>query len=359
MEALNEKAGIAIDQRRQELAEEIVSRQYQVESEIWERFGAKGREMSLSDQNFHLQYLSEAVRLTEPQLFAEYIAWVRDLFDSLGFPRSALATVLTLTKEVIEETYSEDITSPAKACIDAGKERLEASTAKIPSFISDESPLSDLARRYLDALLGAERHVASRLVLEAVEKGAGVKDIYTHVFQASQCEIGRLWQTRQITVAQEHYCTASTQLIMSQLYPYVFASEKVGRRLVATCVGGELHEIGARMVADFFEMDGWDTYYLGANTPTESVLKAVSDQRAHVLGVSVTMTFHAHILSELIREVRAAFGDQVKLLVGGYPFNIAHDLWRKVGADGYAPHAQGAITMANKLVLGESKNEPQ
>jgi methylmalonyl-CoA mutase cobalamin-binding domain/chain len=270
-----------------------------------------------------------------------------------------LATVLTFTSEVIEETNSEELASLVTPCIDAAKDRLAGASAGIPSFISDGSPLSGLVRRYLDALLGADRHLASRLVLEVVEKGTDVKDIYTHVFQASQREIGRLWQMRQITVAQEHYCTASTQLVMSQLYPHVFATEKVGRRLVATCVGGELHEIGARMVADFFEMDGWDTYYLGANTPAESILKAVSDQRAHVLGVSVTMTFHAHILTELISEVRAAFNDQVKLLVGGYPFNIVPDLWRKVGADGYAPDAESAIALANRLVVGEGKNELQ
>jgi hypothetical protein len=58
MEDLNEKAGIAIDRRRHELAEEIVSRQYKREPETWGRFGDKGREISLRDQNYHLQYLS-------------------------------------------------------------------------------------------------------------------------------------------------------------------------------------------------------------------------------------------------------------------------------------------------------------
>jgi methylmalonyl-CoA mutase cobalamin-binding domain/chain len=199
--------------------------------------------------------------------------------------------------------------------------------------------------------------LASQLILKAVQEGTDVKDIYTHVFQATQHEIGRLWQTNQISVAQEHYCTASTQIIMSQLYPYVFTSEKVGRRLVATCIGGELHEIGMRMVADFFEMEGWDTYFLGANAPNESIVKAISDQRAQVLGVSVTMTFHVHLLSALIEMVRTAFGDQVKIFVGGYTFNIAPDLWKKVGADGYAPNAQQAILLANRLIAPEGENE--
>jgi methanogenic corrinoid protein MtbC1 len=34
-----------------------------------------------------------------------------------------------------------------------------------------------------------------------------------------------------------------------------------------------------RMVADFMEMEGWDTYYLGANTPTESVFTHRDSQK--------------------------------------------------------------------------------
>ena len=119
----------------------------------------------------------------------------------------------------------------------------------------------ELAVSYLNTLLAGDSHLANQLILDAVRHGFGVKDIYLHVFQPCQQEIGRLWQMNRISVAQEHFCTVVTQTIMSQLYPYIFATEKNGRRLVATSVSGELHEIGMRMVADFLEMEGWTTYY--------------------------------------------------------------------------------------------------
>ena len=90
----------------------------------------------------------------------------------------------------------------------------------------------------LRLLLRGNRQAASQLILTAVARGVTVKDIYLHVFQRTQYEIGRLWQINRISVAQEHFCTAATQLIMSQLYPHIFRTERVGRRLVATCVGG-------------------------------------------------------------------------------------------------------------------------
>ena len=155
----------------------------------------------------------------------------------------------------------------------------------------------------------------------------------------------------QMSVAEEHYCTAATQLIMSQLYSRIFNTAKKGRCLVAACVGGELHEIGLRMVADFFEMEGWDTYYLGANMPASGIVQTLTERKADVLAISATMTFHIRLVAELIACVRAAdSGGRINILVGGYPFNIEPDSWRRVGADGYAQNAEHAVAVANSLV---------
>jgi len=210
----------------------------------------------------------------------------------------------------------------------------------------------DLAGEYLGLLLKGDRYGAGRLIMEAVEKGIPVRDIYLNVFQPSQHEVGRLWQHNEINVAQEHYCTAATQMIMSQLYPYIFSTEKNGRRLVATCVGGELHELGMRMVSDFFEMEGWDTYFLGANMPVESVISTIQELEPDLLAISTSMTFHISRTREFIAQIRDALGDRsIPILVGGRPFNVAPDLWRQVKADGYAADAEHALKTVDELLL--------
>lgn len=227
----------------------------------------------------------------------------------------------------------------------------QADTSYQDGELRDESGLKTLADAYLGRLLQADRHAASRMILDAVDQGTSVRDIYLNVFQPSQYEVGRLWQNNQISVAQEHFCTAATQMIMSQLYPVIFNSEKNGLRLVATCVGGELHEIGMRMVTDFFEMEGWDTYYLGANTPAESIIHTLQEKKTDIIAISASMTFKIDAVIGLISDIRASeSAENSKILVGGRPFNIAPDLWRRVHADGYAPDAQSAITSAENLL---------
>ena len=221
----------------------------------------------------------------------------------------------------------------------------------MPTFIEGDTSIDNLARQYLEALLRADRQGASRMILNDVQNGESIKKIYTQVFQRTQREVGRLWQTNQISVAQEHYCTAATQMVMSQLYPYIFSGERKDHRLVAACVGGELHEIGARMVADFFEMEGWDTYFLGANTPPDTIVATVLERKADLLALSATMTFHIGKVAEIISLLRAKESSvRTRVLVGGYPFNLSPDLWEKIGADGYAPDAETAVQEAAKLI---------
>ena len=218
-----------------------------------------------------------------------------------------------------------------------------------PAFSGGSHPFSGLAREYLETLLSGNRGNASRLILAAADNGMTVKDIYLHVFQPAQYEIGNLWQTNKISVAQEHFCTAATQLIMSQLYPRIFSGNKSGGTIVATCVSGELHEIGVRMVADFFEMDGWNSYYLGSNMPFPDIVDAVATHKADVLAVGVTITRHVPEVEQLIRAARSSPAcATVKILAGGYPFNIDPGLAAKIGADGSAPDAGSAIALARE-----------
>ncbi len=341
-------------EQRDALSEAIVTRQYSLQREIWEPFGATGREKSLRDTRWHLSYLSGALAVSEPSLFADYAAWAKVLFAGLKFPEEIWVVTLECTRDVLQERLPPEMAATAGAYVEAGLRILSQSPSTLPSFISPDAPLSNLAAEYLKALLRGARSVASQIVTEALEGGVSTKDIYLHIFQSCQYEIGRLWQMNQISVAQEHYCTAATQLIMSQLYPRIFATEKIGRRLVAACVGGELHEIGVRIVTDFLEMEGWDTYYLGANTPTESIMRTIDERDADVLGISDTITFHMSAVTELIARVRASDRRKdIKILVGGYPFNIAPELWKKVGADGCAHDAQDAVGVANRLLANE------
>jgi methanogenic corrinoid protein MtbC1 len=267
-----------IKARQEELAEEILRLHYRKQPELEKRYDERCRELCLQDIQYHLSYLAEAVSSSSASLFVDYIEWVRVLLSGLGLPEEDLAINLRCMREVLLDRLSGMGRDVLQACLDDAMSRLEHPQQEPHSFIDVEQPLGGLARNYLDSLMEGDRGRALGLVKDASASGIGLKGIYLHVFQPCQQELGRLWHTGRISVAQEHFCTAATQLIMSQLYPLVFDSDKKGLRCVAACVSGELHELGIRMVSDFLEMEGWDTYYLGANSPASGILSAIEEK---------------------------------------------------------------------------------
>lgn len=350
MNALNQQVSEALNTRRAELAAQMVTREFVRHPELEQRYGKIGREKCLEDAGYHLAYLAQAIAADNRKLFCNYIGWAKVMLAKRGVPATDLAGLLETMKESLRSELPSGFCRLACDYVDGGLRELPHLPDDLPTCLAEGTPLAALAGEYLQALLRGERQVASKLILDSVRQGTPVRDLYLHVFQRTQYEIGRLWQVNQISVAQEHYCTAATQLVMSQLYPHIFAGEKTHGTLVATCVAGDLHEIGLRMVCDFFELDGWNTYYLGANVPNPSVVQALIKQQAAVLAISATMTYHVRAVAALIVAVRGVPEcGGVKILVGGYPFKVAPDLWRDIGADGSAPDAQAAIQLANRF----------
>lgn len=350
MNAFHQQVGEALHAGRAGLVAQIVEREYVRHPELEERYGKTVRDRMMEDTGYHLAYLAQAVSVDRAELFVEYIGWARVTLAKRGVPDPYLATLLESMKDSIRAELPAEFRELPCEHLDLALRQLPMLPDDVPSFISDANPFAALAAAYLEALLRCDRDAASRLIMDESGRGIAVRDLYLHVFQPAQYEIGRLWQINQINVAQEHYCSAATQSIMSQLYPRIFGAKKTRGTLVAACVAGDLHEIGARMVSDIFEMDGWRTHYLGANVPTPSVIETIIRLSATVLALSATITYHVRAVADLIASVRRTPECAgLIILVGGFPFKVAPGLWRDVGADGSARDGQEAVTLANEL----------
>ncbi|MDK2874623.1 MAG: MerR family transcriptional regulator, light-induced transcriptional regulator [Methanothermobacter sp.] len=305
-------------------------------------------ELCLQDINYHLDYLEEAILNSSPELFSDYVLWADVLLKNLGLPEECLRGSLKSIERAIMKLADDEVADKASEYISGALKILETSHPS-SGYLGDH-PLRELAEEYLRLVLNTEAREARELIISSLESGIRVEDIYLQVFEPVQHEIGRLWQTNQISVAHEHYATSVTQSIMSELYPYIYsASERRNLKLVAACVNNELHEIGIRMVSDFFEMNGWESIYLGANTPPEDFSGIVSDLKPDLVALSATMTFnvsHVRHIIELLNELE----DRPPVMVGGYPFNVDIKLWKKVGADLHAADASGAVKVAEEFL---------
>jgi MerR family transcriptional regulator, light-induced transcriptional regulator len=207
-------------------------------------------------------------------------------------------------------------------------------------------PTEALLERYLAAQLKGQRQEALRLLVEeGVGAGISVPDLQLKVISPAQREIGRLWQENRITVAQEHMATAISQLGMAQLYRHLPRDPANGKRVTVACVEGELHEVGARIASDFLEMSGFDVEFLGANVPTDSLVRWVEEARPDLLCLSATMSFHLPALQEAIEQVRAV-APTLPIAVGGHAFEWARGLEERLDVTFYGKDARALVAGA-------------
>jgi MerR family transcriptional regulator, light-induced transcriptional regulator len=209
-----------------------------------------------------------------------------------------------------------------------------------------------LMEQYVAAQLAGDRRAALRLILEhGIEQGVPLPSLYLDVIQAAQHRIGELWQENRISVAQEHMATAITQVALAELYRALVCETPNGRRVTVACVGGELHELGTRVTADFFEMAGFDVRYLGANVPTDSVVGMVREQQPHLLVLSATTSLlNVADLVETARRSREALGSTLRLAVGGLAFDLHPMLIDQLGAEVYGRTAPESVVRARQVL---------
>lgn len=178
--------------------------------------------------------------------------------------------------------------------------------------------LATLTDRYLTAQLAANRREALRVLLdEGYRQGASVADLLLEVIQPAQHRIGRLWEENRISVADEHVATAISQVAMAHLYQLAQRPASNGIKVAVACVPGELHDMGARVVADLLESDGFDVAFLGASVPADSLVDFVRRERPALAALSVTMTFHTESLRDCVLALRGAMGDDYPVAAGG------------------------------------------
>ncbi len=348
---------------RRALAEIVCSRLGFTESDqqMQPRSALSTHSVDQAETQIHI--LAACLEFSSPALLDDYVRWISNLPKAVSPIQYDISSFLEELIRIVETQFPSDVTSVVKTFIDRAIDSLRDEPTEGAALSSGSHPHKSLQRDYLAFLLATRRNDALEIVLQAVGLGVDIESIYLHVIQPTQQELGRLWETGKISVAQEHYCTAATQFVMSQLQPYFFRDHSSGKTLVATCVGDELHEVGLRIVADLFEVSGWNSVYLGANVPAESIAQSIIANGAQVLAISTTMTQHLFKLADVVSVVRANPGcENVKVVVGGYPFNVDPFLWKRVGADAHAIDAKAAIQVANQLAGSESQapeNRPQ
>ncbi len=205
----------------------------------------------------------------------------------------------------------------------------------------------NILARYLEPLLQGDRRACRAAIEEALQSGIPANSVYVDIVWPVMVEIEKLLRADKISPVQEHLATRVNRTIVDQLQNKLPRRPRRYKKMVVCCAPDELQELGAQMITDLFESDGWEVRFLGGGLTNDDILAFIHEYSPAVLSIHGTTPRQAPDVRRLIDTIKSVNAwPEMRIMVSGGLFNRAEGLWQEMEADLYAATAVEALHLA-------------
>lgn len=200
------------------------------------------------------------------------------------------------------------------------------------------------------AVVGFETEKVKELVKEILKKGIKPKEILEQGLIAGMKEVGRLFETKEYYVPEVLLASEAFYAGFELVRPLIAKTEAPKKgKIVIGVVQGDIHDIGKNIVKVMLEASGYEIIDLGKDVPNEKFIETVAQHQSQILALSSLMTTTMIQMETVIKLLnKKKLRKNVKVIIGGAPIN--QEYADKIGADGYAQDASGAVRLVDKLL---------
>lgn len=160
-------------------------------------------------------------------------------------------------------------------------------------------PRASLAEPLAARLAKSDLQGSWQIVEGVLASGATPTEVHEDVIGPAMWLIGEQWRSGELSIADEHRATATTQRIIGRMAPMFRPAGRRRGSVVLGAVAGDTHGLPSAMLADMLESVHLSVIDLGSNTPTESFLM-VAHEVDDLVGVGVVTA-----LPSLVNEAAA------------------------------------------------------
>jgi 5-methyltetrahydrofolate--homocysteine methyltransferase len=118
-------------------------------------------------------------------------------------------------------------------------------------------------------------------------------------------------------------------------------------------VEGDIHDIGKNIVCLMLSNHGFEVIDLGKDVPAATIVKAVEESGARLVGLSALMTTTMTRMQDtvdLLKERQLG----CKVMIGGAV--VTEAFAKRIGAHGYSEDAVSAVRLAQQLCAQETES---
>lgn len=174
---------------------------------------------------------------------------------------------------------------------------LEIASVAAPADLPRRISLDDLGSLLLRQCADMDEYAASRTIAQALGVYA-VEEVCLSLFTPVLVQIGRQWASGETPSTVEHFASALVRGQIESLFRMASRGES-GPLVLVGCAPGELHELGAMMLALFLRRSGLRVAYLGQNVETRALLSTLASVRPACVVLSAVMPAPAAAVREI------------------------------------------------------------
>lgn len=202
-----------------------------------------------------------------------------------------------------------------------------------------------------NSVVNGKRKEVNAILPELLEAGNDPETILNDGLIAAMAIVGERFKNGEIFVPEMLVSARAMKAGLAHIEPKLQeAGVKPEFKVLIGTVAGDLHDIGKNLVAIMWKGAGFDVVDLGVDVPKETFVEAVKEHQPHLVGLSALLTTTMPAMKETVEALRAEFGGDLKILVGGAP--VSQSFSDEITASGYARDAGEAVEVALKLVKG-------
>ncbi|HEU5442165.1 MAG TPA: cobalamin-dependent protein [Ktedonobacterales bacterium] len=168
-----------------------------------------------------------------------------------------------------------------------------------------------------------------------------VEDVCLHLFRPVLVEIGRRWADGSLGVTVEHFAAALIRAQLDSLFRSAPGQES-GPLVLVGCAPGELHELGALMLALFLRRAGLHVAYVGQSVEAQSLASTVAALKPACVALSATLPARIEALTDAARGLLARPGAPL-FCFGGQAFEASAELAEGVPGQFLGSDARHAV----------------
>jgi len=193
------------------------------------------------------------------------------------------------------------------------------------------------------AIIEADEDRVKVVVEQALAENIETADLLEHGFVPGISEIG-------IFLPELIMSSDVMKLAADLCNKHVSAAQAASKGVIVLgTVMGDVHDIGKSIVESFLSASGFTVHDLGRDVSSEAFIEKAIEENADVIATSALLTTTIRAQADLERILaEKSLKGKIKTIVGGAPTN---QVWAdKIGADGYAEDAPGAVRLLNELL---------